>query len=112
MPLVNAAIPNDLKHINKPWLEKALSFYVEGPIAPILTNIRSQKNLKNVSESDMIFLLNWMCWIFVANPSSQAVETINNTLGYNAYAENIKQLPSESNLAFILTWDISLSHIL
>ncbi len=99
-PPANVLVPSDLKYINKPWLEKTICSYIEGPISLILTSIRDQKSLKNISESDMIFLLKWICWLFVANPGSQAIETINNTLGYNAYNENVKQLPKREQFEF------------
>lgn len=99
-PSQNISVPSNLKHIHTSWLEKALGFYIEGPISLILSTIREKKSLKNVCEPDMLFLLQWMCWLFIANPESQAIEIINNTLGYNAYNESIKQFPKREQLSY------------
>lgn len=74
-------IPSHLRNINKKWPEDSLAYYIEGPVTGILKKIRNEKKLENVSEEDLMALLGWACWLFVANPNSLAVEAIINTIG-------------------------------
>lgn len=86
-------VPAHLKQINNKWVENALAYYIEGPLTAILNRVRKEKTLKSISEIDIRNLLGWMCWLFVANPNSRAVEAVNNTLkGESGYPASIEDL--------------------
>jgi hypothetical protein len=74
---------------------------LEGPLTVTLKKIREEKSLRNIPELDFRNFLGWMCWLFVANPNSRAVEAVNNTLGgENGYPSSIQDLSKAERLKF------------
>ena len=69
-------LPWYLQWIDKDLIERELSRSVEGPVSSILETIIKERTLKAVSKENVLMLLEWIAWLFIANPQSVALKSI------------------------------------
>lgn len=81
-----ANLPEHLRWIDKDLIERQLASGIEGPIASILQSIINAKSLASVSKDEILMLLEWAAWIFIASPTSLAINSI------RGITENFKEI--------------------
>jgi|GEM_PF-3089814 len=69
-------LPHYLQWIHKDLIENNLSQCIEGPISSILKTLIKERSLGSLSEKEILMLLEWLAWIFIANPRSLAIDSI------------------------------------
>lgn len=65
------ALDENFDLCNKNFIEEELS-KIESNIEPIVTNIRNQNSLESIKNDDFLSLIEWIAWIFIANPAYKA----------------------------------------
>jgi Protein of unknown function (DUF4238) len=69
-------LPWYLRWIDKDLIERRLAQFIEGPVSSILKILITEKTLKALSEQEILMLLEWLAWLFIANPQSMAISSI------------------------------------
>jgi len=69
-------LPKHLRWIDKDLVETQLAVHIEGPVDSILKKIIQNGSLSSVSMNEILMLLEWAAWIFIANPTSLAIHSI------------------------------------
>lgn len=69
-------LPWYLRWIDKDLIERNLANFIEGPVDLIIKKIEAKESLEAVSENEMLMLLEWAAWLFIANPTSIALKSI------------------------------------
>lgn len=96
----------DIKDLNPNLLEDQLSKY-ESKVSPILRKIIKQCSFSEIDINDICFLLNWITWIYSANPHTKQIFQQKYPALSNAYIGKFMS-SYEKNLPFFLarTWGI------
>lgn len=69
-------LPKHLQWIHKNLVDNNLRDHIEGPTSVILKTIISERTLAALSKDEMLNLLEWLAWMFIANPKSLAIHSI------------------------------------
>ncbi len=67
-------LPWYLQWIYKDLIEHNLRDHIEGPVSAILKTLISNRTLEAITKEKMLMLLEWMAWLFIANPQSLAID--------------------------------------
>jgi hypothetical protein len=69
-------LPWYCRDLDKNTIEKLLGQHIEGPLSSKLEILNTEKTLEAISESDLRMILEWAAWMFIANPHSIALSSI------------------------------------
>lgn len=69
-------LPKHLQWIHKNLVDNNLRDHIEGPTSVILKTIITERTLEALSKEKMLDLLEWLAWMFIANPKSLAIHSI------------------------------------
>ena len=69
-------LPKHLQWIHKDLVDNNLRDHIEGPTSVVLKTIISERTLAALSKDEMLNLLEWLAWMFIANPKSLAIHSI------------------------------------
>lgn len=69
-------LPWYLRWIDKDLIERDLAVHIEGPVSSILKTLIAEKTLEVLTEKEILRLLEWLAWLFIANPQSMAISSI------------------------------------
>jgi uncharacterized protein DUF4238 len=69
-------LPWYLQWIYKDLIEHRLCDHIEEPVSTILKTLIIERTLEGLSKEKMLLLLEWLAWMFIANPQSLAISSI------------------------------------
>lgn len=69
-------LPKHLQWIHKNLVDNNLRDHIEGPTSVVLKTIITERTLEVLSKEEMLNLLAWLAWMFIANPKSLAIHSI------------------------------------
>jgi hypothetical protein len=94
-------LPWYLRWIDKNLIERQLAQFIEGPVGTILKTLIMEKTLEALSTEEILMLLEWLAWLFIANPQSMAISSIESITNRFKNIDYIKLSKTERLKAFV-----------
>ncbi len=94
-------LPKHLQWIHQDSIENLLGSDIEGPVSSILKTLIAERTLQAISESNIRMLLEWGAWMFIANPQSIALSSIETITNHYLDIDHTKLSKTERLKLFI-----------